>query len=577
MPVVVLLLLALLALASPSPAPAAAPGENGAIAFLGHRGPDPVLLIRRGGRTVGLLREAGLADPAWSPTGRRLAVTRETVGEGRAVWILNADGTGLRRLTPLELAGAAPAWAPGGRKLAFAAGPSGARTIHVITADGTGERAVTAGPEDQHDPSWGPRDRIAFAARTPTGEDIFTVSARGGTPRRLTFKPGDDTDPVWSPRGDRIAFVRGSGGVWTMSAYGRGARKIAHIPGGMEQGIAWAPDGSRLIFGGGKAGRRQIWSVKLDGKGRRTLSLETSNGEDPDWQSAGHFPVIAAGGDIACPPTGASFNGGIGTPGLCAMGRTSNLLLQPDLSAVLVLGDEQYEQGQLENFYGSFGPSWGRLGPLLRPVPGNHEYRTPGAAGYYDYFNGIGNRRGRGGDRESGSYYSFDVGEWHIVALDSNCASIPGGCAEGSPEQRWLQRDLAEHRKHCTLAYWHHPLYSSRASEEGRGSPQVRALFETLHNAGADVVLNGHQHFYERLAPQDPDGNLDRAHGLRTFVVGTGGKSLDQADFRDSNSQAFSADTYGILELTLRPKGLDWNFRAAGPVEYFDSGRAPCH
>ncbi|MCW2990632.1 MAG: Alkaline phosphatase [Solirubrobacterales bacterium] len=572
-----LLLLLVLALLPAAPAGATAPGKNGAIAFVGHRGPDPVLFIRRSGRTVGLLRGDGLADPAWSPAGRRLALTREVPGVGRAVWILNADGTGLRQLTASELAGSAPAWAPSGRRLAFAAGPVGARTIHVIKADGTGEHAITAGADDERDPSWSAKDRIVYTATTPTGADVFTVPSAGGTPRRLTFKPGDDTDPVWSPRGDQIAFVRGTGGVWVMSRYGRGARRVAHVPGGMEQGIAWAPDGSRLVFAGGKPGRRQIYSAGLDGKGLRTLSLPTSDGEDPDWQSTGHFPVIAAAGDIACSPTGASFNGGLGKPGLCAMGRTSDLLLQPDLAAVLVLGDEQYEQGQLDGFYASFGPSWGRLGPLLRPVPGNHEYRTPGAQGYYDYFNGSGVQRGRAGDRARGGYYSFDIGTWHLVALDSNCASIPGGCSTGSPQQQWLERDLRQHRSHCTLAFWHHPLYSSRASEEGRGSPEVRDLYRTLHAAGADVVLNGHQHFYERLAPQDPDGNLDRAHGLRTFVVGTGGKSLDQADFRDRNSQAFSADTYGVLELTLRPNGLDWHFRGAGPVAYFDSGRAPCH
>jgi hypothetical protein len=362
-----------------------------------------------------------------------------------------------------------------------------------------------------------------------------------------------------------------------MSRFGRGARKVIHVPGGIEDGIAWAPDGSRLLFAGGPAGRRQIFSVQLNGKGRRALSLPTSNGQDPDWQSVGHPPVISVGGDIGCPPEGASFNGGLGRPGLCAMGRTSDLLLRPDLWAVLPLGDLQYPDGELAGFYASYGPSWGRLNALAKPIPGNHEYHTPGAAGYFDYFNGVGVRRGRAGDRERGGYYSYDLGDWHVIALNSNCAQVPGGCDTGSPQQRWLARDLQLHRSHCTLAYWHHPLFSSLAFEEGRGSKQIVDLWETLHAAGADLVVAGHQHFYERLAPQDTNGTLDRAFGIRSFVVGTGGKSLDQADFRDRNSQAFSADTYGILQLTLRPNGFDWRFRGAGPVEFFDSGKAPCH
>jgi hypothetical protein len=567
-PLLVLLLLLLLAPA----APAAAPGDPGAIAFVGERGGDRVLYVRSHGRTVGRLRGV-LADPAWSPFGRRIAITRETPENGRAVWIYNLDGSGERQLTASELAGAHPSWSPSGRALTFAAGPIGQRTIHRIGADGLRERALTAGPEDQHSPVWSARDQIAFVAPVAGGgEEIFRIPSRGGTPRRLTFKPGADKDPAWSPKGDRIAWIRGTGGIWVMSRWGNGKHKVVNPAGGIEEGLSWSPDGKRLLFAAGRPGRRQIFSVKLNGKGLRPLSLPTSNGEDPDWQSVGHFPVIAAGGDIACDPAGRSFNAGLGRPGLCAMRRTSDLMLQDDLWAVIVLGDQQYPEGGLDDFYRSYGPSWGRLDPIARPVPGNHEYRTPGAAGYFGYYGD------RAGPQARGGYYSFDVGDWHVIALNSNCGQVPGGgCETGSAQQRWLASDLRRNAKHCTLAYWHHPLFSSLAYEEGRGPRETRALWQTLHAAGADVVLNGHQHFYERLAPQDPNGNLDRAHGLRTFVVGTGGKSLDQADFRDPNSQAFSADAYGILELRLRPNGYDWRFRGAGPVEFFDSGRSPCH
>lgn len=577
MPAVLLAVLAVLLSALPEPADAAYPGRNGAIAFAGERRGERMLYVRRGGRTQGLLRGGGLADPAWSPRGVRLAVTREVPGVGRAIWIYNRDGTGARQLTPAENAGAHATWAPGAGRLAYAAGVAGQRRIHVIGADGAGDRELTASePADQYDPAWSRRNRIAFVSPTPTGEDVFTVSARGGTPRRLTARPGNDADPAFSPDGSQIAYVRGAGGIWVMSAYGRGKRRVVHVPGGVEQGVAWSPDGRRLVFGGGPPGARRIYSVRLDGRGLTPLSLPRSDGSDPDWQPTGLDPVIGAAGDIACNPLGRSYNNGLGRSRLCAMARTSAQLLRSDLSAVLALGDLQYPDGRLHYFYQSFGPSWGRLKPIMRPVPGNHEYRVPYGQGYYDYFNGAGVRRGRAGDRTRGGYYSFNLGRWHVVALDSTCSAVVGGCGEGSPQQRWLQRDLRRNRRRCTLAFWHRPLFSSLASQEGRGSRETAALWQTLEAAGADVVVSGHQHFYERLAPQDSFGNLDRAHGIRSFVVGTGGASIDNADFLDRNSQAFSSDTFGVLELTLSPGGYRWRFRPAGPDPYYDEGRARC-
>jgi acid phosphatase type 7 len=565
------------AAAHAGPAGAAYPGHNGAVAFTSERHGEASVYVRRHGRTRRFLRGDSVADPAFSPRGVRIAVTRERADSGRAIWILNADGTGERQLTASELAGEQATWAPGARRLAYAAGLHGQRTIHLIGADGLHDTQLTTGPADQFDPAWSRRGTIAFVQAGPGGTDIYRVPARGGTPRRLTSKPGDDADPAWSPDGSRIAFVRGRGGIWVMSPWGRGARRVTHVRGGVEQGVAWSPDGRRLVFAGGPAGARRIYVVGLDGKGRRALSLPMSDGSDPDWQSVGHDPLIAAAGDIACNPRGRSFNGGLGRRRLCAMARTTNQLLRPDLSAVLALGDLQYPDGRLSYFYDSFGPSWGRLKPIIRPVPGNHEYRVPYGAGYYDYFNGPGVRRGRAGDRRRGGYYSFDLGRWHLVGLDSTCSAVPGGCDEGSPQQRWLKADLAAHRRHCTLAFWHHPLFSSLASEEGRGSRDTQALWKTLHDAGADLVLSGHQHFYERLAPQDSIGNLDMAHGLRSFVVGTGGASIDNADFRDRNSVAFTAQSFGILELTLHPRSYDWRFRSAGPEPFADSGHAICH
>jgi 3',5'-cyclic AMP phosphodiesterase CpdA len=214
---------------------------------------------------------------------------------------------------------------------------------------------------------------------------------------------------------------------------------------------------------------------------------------------------------------------------------------------------------------------------LLRPVPGNHEYLTPGAAGYFDFFNGAGVQRGRAGDRAQGGYYSFDAGAWHIVALNSNCREVPGGCDVGSPQQQWLARDLARNPRPCTLAFWHHPLFSSLAHEEGRGSKQTLALWQTLYDARADLVLSGHQHFYERLQSQDAAGNLDSARGIRTFVVGTGGKGLDGRDVADRNSVVFHNESFGVLELELHARHYEWRYHPTNGDPFTDVGSAVCH
>ena len=562
----------LLVAALPAAALGAYPGDNGAIVFAGHSAGQDGLYLRAGGSIRALLLGGSIGDPVFSPLGRRIALTRDG-----AVWIVAAGGGGARRL----IAGTGPAWAPSAGSLAYASGLVGARTIHVINADGTGDRAVTSGPRDQYDPVWSRRRVIAFVQANPHGEDVYTLRA-GGVPRRLTSRSGDDRDPAWAPRGERIAFVRASGkrrGVWVMSRWGHGQRRVVHVRGGTEQGVAWSPDGRRLLFAGGPAGRRRIYSVRPDGKRRhlRALSLPSSDGRDPDWRPVGHDPVIAAAGDIACDPAARLFREGAGTPHFCGMRRTSNLLLRTDLWDVLVLGDEQYPDGDLGRINSSFAPSWGRLKPLLRPVPGNHEYGTPGAAGYFDYFNGPGVQAGRAGDRARGGYYSFDVGTWHVVALDSNCEQVPGGCEVGSPQQTWLAADLARHRRSCTLAYWHHPLYSSLAHEEGRGSRQTAALWQTLYDAGADLVLSGHQHFYERLLSQDANGHLDAARGIRSFVVGTGGKGLDGRDVVDPESVVFHDSSFGILELTLHPRHYDWRYRTTNGDPFTDTGSAACH
>ena len=553
---------------------AAYPGANGKVAYIGHRGGQDVLFLRGGHRTAGILAGT-LAGASWSPRGVRIAVARE-LDTGRAIWIMRPATGELRQVTAPGGSDADPTWAPGAARLAFTAGPEGQRTIDTIGADGTGRETIVADPAtDPHDPSWSVRDQIAFVAKAPGGgEDIFTIDPDGTNLHRLTSKFGDDTGPAWSPNGRLIAFVRGTGGVWVMRADGRRARRVAKVRGSIETDPAFSPDGTRIAFSAGPQGRRQIWAVGVDGRGLHALSLPRSDGTAPDWQPAGRDPVIMATGDIACDPASHYWHDGLGVPRHCGQLRTSNLLLREDESSVLALGDEQYTDGQYGKFLASFGPTWGRSKSIMRPVPGNHEYANGSAAaadGYFDYFNGVGVEKGQAGDRATG-YYSFDVGSWHVVALNSNCTLVAGGCGVGSPQETWLRSDLATHPARCTLAFWHHPVFSSEGD-----SPAMAAMYRALYEAGADVLLVGHHHLYERFAPQNPDGGVDAARGLRQFTIGTGGMSLDKPRIQHPNSQVINATTFGVLRMELRPRSYTWRFESASADPFADSGFGLCH
>jgi hypothetical protein len=223
-------------------------------------------------------------------------------------------------------------------------------------------------------------------------------------------------------------------------------------------------------------------------------------------------PVIVAAGDIVC-GTGTSAS----AP--CKHAATAALVTSIAPAAVLLLGDIQYENATLADFNTYYQPTWGVHKAITWPSAGNHEYQTPGASGYFDYFNGVGVQSGRAGDRSKG-YFSFNIGAWHLIALNSNCASI-GGCDIGSPQEQWLRADLAANPNTCTLAYWHHPRFSS--GSHGNNS-SMQAIWQALYDHRADLVLAGHDHDYERFGPQTATGALDNAAGVRSLVVGIGGK-----------------------------------------------------
>jgi hypothetical protein len=269
-------------------------------------------------------------------------------------------------------------------------------------------------------------------------------------------------------------------------------------------------------------------------------------------------PVVVAAGDIAdCRGGGdeatARLVGGIGG------------------STVLALGDEAYPDGSAEDFQECYDPTWGRFEDRTKPVPGNHEYDTPGAAGYFHYFGGA------AGDPAKG-YYSYDLGKWHVVALNSNCKEEEGvGCWASSQQARWLKADLAANKdKRCTLAYMHHPRFSS--GEKHGNTHYVKPLWEALYEGGAEVVLSGHEHNYERFAPQDPGGRADPERGIREFVVGTGGgKGHYPIGDPVANSEVHNDETYGVLKLSLRPKSYEWWFVPEEGGTFTDSGSARCH
>ena len=269
--------------------------------------------------------------------------------------------------------------------------------------------------------------------------------------------------------------------------------------------------------------------------------------------------VIVAAGDIAdCASEGDE--------------ATAKLVSDIDGATVLTLGDNAYPDGAAEDFRECYEPSWGQFKERTRPTLGNHEYETEGASAYFDYFGDA------AGDPDEG-YYSYDLGSWHIVALNSNCG-VGGAirCGPGSAQTEWLKEDLAANSDEgqCTLAYMHHPRFSSGVKHGGTST--MEPLWEALYEAGAEVVLSGHEHNYERFAPQDPEGRADPQRGIREFVVGSGGAKSHYPIFDPlPNSEAHNDESYGVLKLTLSPKSYGWHFIPVEGEIFGDSGSAPCH
>jgi Calcineurin-like phosphoesterase len=306
-----------------------------------------------------------------------------------------------------------------------------------------------------------------------------------------------------------------------------------------------------------------------------SAAASPSDGAGPSTQA----PGASSSGAIVLPPlpTPTPFPSASGDPVLVGAGDIATCagdgddqtarLLDTIPGTVFTAGDNAYDRGSAQDFAECYAPSWGRQRDRTRPAPGNHDWDTDNAQGYRDYFDQ--NALNADGD----TWYSYDVGAWHVVVLDSNCSKV-GGCTRDSPQGRWLEADLAANDAFCTLAIWHHPRFSS--GDEHGSDPSVDPFWQLLYADGADVVVNGHDHDYERFAPQDPNGVEDRGRGIRQFVAGTGGAEIRGFNPPVANSEVRLAIGHGVLKLTLHARGYDWTWIPTTST-VSDSGFAACH
>lgn len=299
--------------------------------------------------------------------------------------------------------------------------------------------------------------------------------------------------------------------------------------------------------GGGSGAPEQsaLTSTSVAGTGTRPATSATSPGPGP--RSAA---TLLAAGDIAsCNSTG---------------DEATAALLDSIPGTVFAAGDLVYPSATPDVLARCYDPRWGRHKARTIPVAGNHEYKAGSAAGYFDYFGSAAHA--------PGGYSSFDLGSWHVVVLNSNCPQV-GGCGASAPQVRWLRADLAASSALCTVALMHHPRFSSGAHHGS--STRMTAFWNALHDYGVEVVVSGHDHLYERFAPQRPDGSADPT-GVRQFVVGTGGKDLSSFATSLPNSEVRDNSTLGVLQLALHPTSYDWKFVPVAGQSFTDSGATAC-
>jgi len=326
-----------------------------------------------------------------------------------------------------------------------------------------------------------------------------------------------------------------------------------------EKSFGWVVASGVLV-----CGLTLVWAGLISAAGQRLDTQQSANTEQKTNAAklaksrAGTYVLVGAGDIAGC----SSLEGAAATA----------KLIEKIPGTVFAAGDLAYERGTPEEFSKCYGTTWGRFKDRTRPIPGNHEYNSAKGLAYFAYWGERAGPRGKG-------FYSYDLGNWHVVALNTNCdAPGVGGCGAGSEQERWLREDLAAHPKSCIVAYGHHALYSSGLLKKHAVHPELRDLWRDLYEAHADLMLAGHEHSYERFAPQDPDGNADLESGIREIVVGTGGRSHSPLGPPVPNSEARNADTFGVLKVTLSPEKYSWEFIPVnGENGFHDAGEGTCH
>lgn len=286
-------------------------------------------------------------------------------------------------------------------------------------------------------------------------------------------------------------------------------------------------------------------------------------------------PVVVAGGDVSCAPSDPGLGGGAGTPGHCHEAATAALIGQVNPLALLVVGDAQYNSGALADYISQYGPTWGQYLGTTKPSVGNHDYGQSGASGYFHYFGDRATPLQPGCLSGCNGYYSFDIGTWHLINVNTECTRINGGagCAAGSPQETWLKADLAAHPSQCTLVFGHRPRWSSNSFQ----SPEIAPLVDDMYAAGVELLVTGHAHSYERFAPQNPAGQLDNTNGIREIIAGTGGDNFSGFGTIEANSQVHKTNIFGVLKITLHPGSYDTSFVADPSTPFSDSTSGTCH
>jgi hypothetical protein len=426
-----------------------------------------------------------------------------------------------------------------------------------------------------------PLSRSVNVLLPPSLPAQFRLRATDGASNTSDWQAG----PVFQARlgGERAAKYTGSWITRTGTSYLGGAERASRTAGSTAtfrftgSQIAWiAPmnrtSGSARVSVDGKVvatvslrssttkAHRLVFTRTWASVGRHTISIRVAGTSGHPWVGVDGFasldvasfdPVLAGAGDIASCSDAAD--------------SATAAVLDQTPGTVFAAGDLAYPSGTATQFRDCYGPTWGWFKSRTKPVPGNHEYKSAGAQPYFAYMGSHAGAAGKG-------WYAFDVGTWRVYALNANCDQV--GCGPGSAQETWLRQDLATHPAACVAAIWHQPLFSS--GYHG-GSPAVRPLWQDLYDAGADLVISGHDHDYERFAPQRPDGTADPVTGIREFVAGTGGGTPRPFATAQPNSEVRHSGTYGILRLTLLPGSYSWEFVPVAGSTWSDSGSASCH